>query len=70
MDKMVRQGIHDLLDRVLDADPSPWPKFWLTCKSNGRTSLKVSLRDITIDQDFGPDNEGEAIARARAATDE
>ena len=71
MNKTTRQGIHDLLDRVLDASTKEaWPRFWLTRKKNGTTDLAIEIGAVKIDQGFGIGDEVEAVARAKAATDE
>ena len=68
MTDMTRTQIHDLLDRVLDADPSPWPKFWLTRRTDGGMSIDVKVGSVDIKQEFDAGGEGEAVTRALEAT--
>ena len=71
MDKMTRQEIHGLLDRVLDADSSDgWVKFWFTHHRDGTMVLSVQLRGMSIQQEFGEDSLQDVVARAKEATDE
>ena len=68
MTDTTRKQIHDLLDRVLDADPSPWPKFWLTRRADGSTDMKVKIGSTSIEQVYGGDDAGAAVTRALEAT--
>ena len=71
MNKQTRQGIHDLLDRVLNANTEEaWPRFWLTRKTDGTMNLVVRIGAVKIEQEFGVADQAEAIARAKEATDE
>jgi hypothetical protein len=68
MDKMTRQGIHDLLDRVLDGVPAQ--RFVLTRFVGGSCNLIVWNGEQRIEQESGWSSIGELVTRAKEATDE
>ena len=71
MEKMARQGIHDLLDRVLDASiGDEWAYFRFTRYSNGSPQLDVSTNGIEYSERRPASELIEAITRAKVATDE
>ena len=71
MKKMVRQGIHDLLDRVLDASlEESWAVFRFTRYTNCRPELEVAFGGNEYAERRTASELGEVVARAKAATDE
>ena len=63
-----RKQIHELLDRVLAADLQPWPRFRLTCKSDGTMLIAITIGGVSIEQEVSAGNEQEAVVRALEAT--
>ena len=70
MKKMDRQGVHDLLERVLNGSGEAWTSFALRRDSQGNARIKVAFGDRSYEEERPFSEIGEVIARAKAATDE
>ena len=71
MDRMTKQGIHDLLERVLNANTKgEWAFFRFVRYTNGSPMLNIRLSGIEYLEVRAESELIEVVTRAKDATDE
>ena len=70
MDKMTRQGIHDLLDRVLNVQDGKWGSLYFMRTSSGIVKVKLSVSNVSYEEERPWSEVNEVVTRAKEATNE